>query len=622
MELLEPRETTQVAENTLHRKPVQPFSAWGMNESSRQETTTQEPAQSVAPQVQASQPLPETLPPPGPAPQAAVLSTQGVANPSSGIPDWPIRIPSWFDLPMEEALDYYEQAIKGAAETGGVEAVNRMRAHLAQNDMFYLGVEVLGRRDLVHSWLFERFREFQASPNGHLDLWARDHYKSTIITFIGLIFEVVNNPEVTIGIFSHTKPTAKGFLRQIKFEFESRKVFHELWPDIFWENPQKQAPTWSEDEGIVVKRKTNPKEATIEAHGLVDGMPTGKHFLIRNYDDVVTEKSVTTPDQILKTTRAWELSDNLGTTGGIERYIGTRYHLFDTYAEMIRRGTVSVRTHAATHDGLETGIPVLLTREALMAKRRKQGVYTFGCQMLQNPTADSAMGFKMEWMDNQYIEISHAQAMMALSRIIIVDPAGSKQRKGNDYTTMWVLGLGADGKWRVLEIVRDRLNLTQRAATLFRLHRHWKPQKVGYEEYGMQADIEHIKYLQEQQLYSFEIIALSGNQMSKENRILRLVPYFEFGNIEFPLTMPYRDYNGQQVDLIRSFIEEEYSAFPVCHHDDMLDSLSRLCDEEMAVQAPVETATLAVRAFDLEGALAQHRFGSGADADNNSWMTA
>ena len=45
----------------------------------------------------------------------------------------------------------------------------------------------------------------------------------------------------------------------------------------------------------------------------------------------MTRESVTTPDMIKKTTSAWELSRNLTAIKGTSRYIGTRYHYFDTY---------------------------------------------------------------------------------------------------------------------------------------------------------------------------------------------------------------------------------------------------------------------------------------------------
>ena len=154
-------------------------------------------------------------------------------------------------------------------------------------------------------------------------------------------------------------------MRQIKREFESNKKLTDLFPDIFYENPERNSPQWSEDTGIVVRRKSNPKEATIEAHGLVDGMPTGRHFKLRVYDDVVTRESVTTKEQIDKTTEAWELSDNLGQEGGWCRIIGTRYNLSDTYSSILKKDVAKPRLYPATHNGKMDGIPVLFSQEEI-----------------------------------------------------------------------------------------------------------------------------------------------------------------------------------------------------------------------------------------------------------------
>ena len=129
-----------------------------------------------------------------------------------------------------------------------------------RTDLHWLLVHGLHRPDCDNEWVKARCAEVQASPDGHLDLWAREHYKSTIITFAKTIQDILVDPEVTIGIFSHTRPIAKAFLRQIKQEFETNDTLKGWFPDILWENPQKQSPKWSEDEGIVVKRKDTSKE--------------------------------------------------------------------------------------------------------------------------------------------------------------------------------------------------------------------------------------------------------------------------------------------------------------------------------------------------------------------------
>lgn len=206
---------------------------------------------------------------------------------------------------FREALAFYEEFCGAGADDWTV-------AEIGKVDRFFLATHLLGRADLVHPWLYARCREVERAPDGHLDLWAREHGKSSLITFSGAVQEILRDPEITIGIFSHTRPIAKGFLRQIKSEFEGNEKLKQLYPDILWQAPRREAQKWSEDDGIVVRRKGNPKEATVEAWGLVDGQPTGKHFRLLIYDDVVTLESVTSPEMINKVTNAWALSLNLG----------------------------------------------------------------------------------------------------------------------------------------------------------------------------------------------------------------------------------------------------------------------------------------------------------------------
>lgn len=449
---------------------------------------------------------------------------------------------------------------------------------LCLNDLFFLLSIGCRRPDINQEWIFQRCREVEVAPDGYIDLWARWHYKSSIITFGLSIKDILTDPEVTIGIFSHTRPIAKAFLAQIKREFEGNEFLKGLFPEILHKEPQKDSPCWSLDNGITVNRKGNPKEATIEAHGLVDGQPTSRHFSILNYDDVVTLESVSTPEQIEKTTNAWSISLNLGTEKSRRRILGTRYHARDTYQHIIERGAAIPRVHPATDDGTRHGRPVLISAESLEDKFREMGSYVASSQLLLNPLADTAMGFHPDWWEG------YDKPGRSMNFYITVDPA-SKKKKDNDYTVILVIGLADDGNYYLVDGVRDRMNLTERTKALFRLHRKWRPRSVGYEEYGLQADIEHIRYVQEQDKYRFNIVELGG-QISKKERVLRLVPIFEQHRFYIPHRLLFITLEGKTDDL-SALIRNEYDTFPVSEHDDAMDCLARILDADLGAVFPI-----------------------------------
>lgn len=468
--------------------------------------------------------------------------------------------------------DQYRELFIELKKKANPQQLNDSFRALCQHDLYFLLRYAIGRADMENKWLFDRCREVQAQPDDMLDLWFREGYKSTVITFGLTIQDILNDPEITVGIFSHIRPIAKGFLLQIKRELENNQNLKVWFPDILYDDPAKQAAKWSENEGLIVKRKSNPKECTIEAWGVVDGQPTGKHFSLLIYDDVVTKESVSTPEMIAKVTESMQLSFNLGAAGGRRRFIGTRYRYNDTYKTIIDQHIATPRIKPATEDGTVSGKSVYLDPEILAQKRRDQGPYVFSCQMLQNPKADENQGFKREWLRHTDIN------PIGLNWYITVDAASSK-KKGSDYTSHWAVGLGPDKNYYCVPLCRDRLNLTQRTRRLMDAVRLYQPLETRYEKYGLMADIEHIQQVQIQENYRFDIVEVGGTQ-SKEDRIKRLIPLFEQGRIYLPYSHHVTDYEGRTVDLVHEFIEQEFTAFPVSVHDDMLDSLSRICEIE------------------------------------------
>jgi phage terminase large subunit-like protein len=225
-----------------------------------------------------------------------------------------------------------------------------------------------------------------------------------------------------------------------------------------------------------------------------------------------------------------------------------------------------------------------LSRESLAKKRRDMGAFTYGAQMLLNPTADRKQGFLEDWI-TYYMGGGDFSRM---NKYILVDAAGKKKQDA-DFTAMGVVGLGDDDNYYLLDGIRDKLSLTERGDALFALHRRWRPRGVGYEQYGLMADVEYYRDRMARENYRFEITELGG-RLAKNDRIRRMIPIFEAKRFLLPETLIKVDYQGHHVDLVQSFLNEEYRPFPVGLHDDFFDMLSRICDPEMAVIWPKPTS--------------------------------
>jgi hypothetical protein len=491
---------------------------------------------------------------------------------------------------------------------------------LSLADRFYLLVKVCRRADMLHPWIYARCREVEAEPDGYLDLWAREHYKSTIITFGGVMQEILRNPEITVGIFSHVKPIAQAFLAQIKREFESNEVLKAAFPDVLYSQPEREAPagTWSLQGGITVKRQSNPKEMTIEAHGLVDGQPISRHFGLMVYDDVVTRESVNTPEQIAKTTEAWELSDNLGSVGGRKWHVGTRYSYADTYDAIIKRKAVQVRLHPATADGLIDGKPVLLTQEDWDRRKRDQGEATIACQMLQNPLAGQQRMFDVA--DLRVYEIRPE----TLAVYVLVDPGRSK-KKDSANTAVVVIGLDYASNKYLLDGYDHKMDLRERWERTREMYAKWKRMPgvqgvhVGYESFGAQADLDYFKEQMGKEGPGFPIAELAwprDSDVSKIDRVQRLGPDIRGHKLFLPyqtdpknltanqrkmveqgyqyrIATPIRrkDENGNVYD-VSEHLRLQVHYFPFGGKKDVIDAVARIYDMEPRAPIIIDTSRL------------------------------
>lgn len=389
----------------------------------------------------------------------------------------------------------------------------------------------------LHPWLFDRVREVERETDGVLDLWPRGHCKSTTITLAGSIQEIIKNPEITICIFSYSKATAKAFVDQVKKELEGNEILKNVFPDILYANPKRESPRWSVDKGIIVKRQNNPKEPTLMGSGVVDGQPTGMHYELRIYDDLVTAESVNTPEQIQKTTDMLSLSQNLGkATSSRAWYIGTRYSFGDTYQDMIDSGSVKVRRFKATEDGTIDGKPVFFSQEKWDKQIVEMNTNTIMCQMMQDPLGGGRRLFDIRKVGTYDVRPS------MLNVYILVDPASS-MKKGSDSTAMVVIGVDQGGRKFLLDGYHHKMSLVETWKNLKLLYNKWRIKDgvmniaVGYERFGMQRDIEYFKQEMERSGEYFEITELAWPRegpAAKRDRMSRLDPDINSGKLLVP----------------------------------------------------------------------------------------
>ena len=149
---------------------------------------------------------------------------------------------------------------------------------------------------------------------------------------------------------------------------------------------------------------------------------------------------------------------------------------------------------------------------------------------------------------------------------------------------MWVVGLGQDRNYYLLDGLHDRLNLAQRTRALFRLVEQWTPITTFWEQVGAMSDVQHIQAEQDAIGWHFPILPFSQS-VKKQDRIGWLVPLFEAGRIWVPNRMLKVAEDGRVYDLSRDLLEQEFSLFPATAHDDMLDTLAN-------IQHPALTASM------------------------------
>ncbi len=417
-----------------------------------------------------------------------------------------------------------------------------------------------------------------------LYLAYRAFYKTTIVTKLHSLQLLLNFPNIHIILCHNKQENSSDNLVAIKNCFlttEIRILFPEYIP---------KGKEWGNQSGfsVAIRNDWNRTEQNIEAVG-VDTEITGRHYQVAKKNDLVTEKSVNTEDQIRKSLD-WDERFNIGMWDDAQRkiqdYEGTRYHLLDMYSTKKNDPKIKLIEIPLLKDQNHENLsieniqnPERYTPEGILSLM--SDMWVFNSQMLMKPDDPAKRNFKQEM-------IAYFFGIPSCNFYLLVDPA-SKRKKKSDFTAMLVVGVSAVGKYNIVDGIRDKLDPKQRIDMAIGLAIKWNIKESGWEEVGLGDDNFYLEEARRKARLYFSVTPIKSMAVAKEDRIRNiLVPDYSQHKWLWPPkgSVVKNRFDGRSYDLTED-MEREFLHFPLSEHDDLLDAMTFL--SRLNVVKPQET---------------------------------
>ncbi|MDI6732336.1 MAG: hypothetical protein QME16_00185 [Planctomycetota bacterium] len=404
-----------------------------------------------------------------------------------------------------------------------------------------------------------------------LYLCHRGFYKTTIVIKVHSLQLLLNFPNIRMVLVHNIQTNSSDNLQVVKSYFLNTPI-KTLFPECI-----PKSKEWGNLGGFSLANKTDfsRSEDSIEAIGVGTEI-TGRHWDLSKKDDMEHQDSVSTKEQLRKT-RDYDDRFNAGHFSNpkykLQDYSGTRYHFNDLYS--VKKDDPAIKLiEIPLEDGL--GNPThteRFIRSDIAIIKSGLAPWVYNCQHLLKPEDPARMQFKKEMI--QY----YTALPRECNYYLLVDPA-SRKKKRSDWTVMVIIGLvKSDNRIKkfIADGLRDKLDPKQRVDLAIALAKKWNIKSCGWEAVGFQeTDCFYLEETRRKERMFFTIEEISSSMVSKEDRIRSIIPDYANHNWFWPQKgvierMSFTD--SRKYDLTTE-MEFEMLQFPLCEHDDLLDTMT------------------------------------------------
>ena len=470
---------------------------------------------------------------------------------------------------------------------GGVDEIgSRELANLKENQIALPNMKAIreGYRPFVPDFLDLE------GPRKRANFFPRGSLKTTVQSIAHSIQWIINYPDIRICFSTHTDTFGKEVTNEIRKHFMGNATFRYLFPEhVPW---GKAVNDFGNQEFFdTLARQTFRREHTWSFMTVGSHM-AGRHFDVAKHDDLVDAENVRTLDRIQAIRKHLGDFEPLiekynhpvkGEMKGWEDLAGTFYDFSDANYTLYEAETAKEPGKRIWSVVMESAAPnypdgPYLWPERIGPKALKEieddpnrGPAVLAAQYLMNPIPPGSGLIESQdeiiWTPRRVMNELYARlALFAAVDLAGMDTSRSKNTD-NDYSVVTVGGFGTDGHLYILECIHGRPSPEKVIEELFAVaKRHPRLTYIKVEkEAHARVLLKFLKSEESKRGVWLPIMELQrDNQMSKQQKIRGLQPWFKRGMIHFSDDLP-----------CKTAIINEIMRFPKFQHDDILDTV---CD--------------------------------------------